>query len=300
MTVSINVDVGRKDAALVVPADVIRDPTGEPWVLAIVGGRAERRAVTLGMRGDGLVEVTAGLVAGRRRGGAGRRVRGGRRAGPGPAGAGAGGPAMPFELFVALRFLREGRAQTALILGGTTVGVAVIIFLSALIGGLQATLIDQTLSSQAHVILQAARPGGAGGGAAGRRGGGGAAWRRRRSARSRSSSGRRCSARSAPRPGVMAATPTAAGSAFAARGELSRSVALRGLDRQTFDPVIKHRPAHHGRAASASRGPRRSSATVLAHDLGRRGGRQAPASPRRRGAATSSPSAASSTSATRT
>ena len=30
---------------------------------------------------------------------------------------------MPFELFVALRFLREGRAQTALILGGTTVGV---------------------------------------------------------------------------------------------------------------------------------------------------------------------------------
>jgi HlyD family secretion protein len=64
MTVSINVDVGRKDAAVVVPADVIRDPTGEPWVLAIVGRHAERRAVTLGMRGDGLVEITAGLVAG--------------------------------------------------------------------------------------------------------------------------------------------------------------------------------------------------------------------------------------------
>lgn len=64
MTVSVNVDVGRKDAALVVPADVIRDPTGDPWVLAIVGRHAERRAVTLGMRGDGLVELTAGLVAG--------------------------------------------------------------------------------------------------------------------------------------------------------------------------------------------------------------------------------------------
>jgi HlyD family secretion protein len=64
MTVSVNVDVGRKDAALVVPADVVRDPTGEPWVLAIVGRRAERRAVTLGLRGDGLVEITAGLVAG--------------------------------------------------------------------------------------------------------------------------------------------------------------------------------------------------------------------------------------------
>ena len=52
---------------------------------------------------------------------------------------------MPFELFVALRFLREGRAQTVLILAGSIVGVAVIIFLSALIGGLQATLIDKTL-----------------------------------------------------------------------------------------------------------------------------------------------------------
>jgi HlyD family secretion protein len=64
MTVSINVDVGHKDSALVVPADVIRDPTGEPWVLAIVGRQAVRRPVTLGMRGDGLVEVTAGLSAG--------------------------------------------------------------------------------------------------------------------------------------------------------------------------------------------------------------------------------------------
>jgi HlyD family secretion protein len=64
MTVSINVDVGRKDQALVVPADVIRDPTGEPWVLAISGRQAQRRSVKLGMRGDGLVEISAGLAAG--------------------------------------------------------------------------------------------------------------------------------------------------------------------------------------------------------------------------------------------
>jgi HlyD family secretion protein len=64
MTVSVNVDVARKAQALVIPADVIRDPTGEPWVLAILGGRAERRPVTLGMRGDGLVEITGGLAAG--------------------------------------------------------------------------------------------------------------------------------------------------------------------------------------------------------------------------------------------
>jgi HlyD family secretion protein len=64
MTVSINVEVGRKGAALVIPADVVRDPTGEPWVLAVAGRRAERRPIRLGMRGDGLVEVEAGLAAG--------------------------------------------------------------------------------------------------------------------------------------------------------------------------------------------------------------------------------------------
>ena len=40
---------------------------------------------------------------------------------------------MPFEWFVALRYLREGRSQTALILAAVAVGVAVIVFLSALI-----------------------------------------------------------------------------------------------------------------------------------------------------------------------
>jgi HlyD family secretion protein len=64
MTVSVNVEVGRKAAALVIPADVIRDPTGEPWVLAIVARHAERRPVKLGMRGDGLVEILGGLAAG--------------------------------------------------------------------------------------------------------------------------------------------------------------------------------------------------------------------------------------------
>src|SRR5512135_1261517 len=62
---------------------------------------------------------------------------------------------MRFEAFIALRYLREGRAQTALVLGGTTVGVAVLIFLTALISGLQRTLVAQTLSAQAHVLVKA-------------------------------------------------------------------------------------------------------------------------------------------------
>jgi len=61
---------------------------------------------------------------------------------------------MPFELFVALRYLRDQRSQTALILAGIGVGVGVIVFLSALITGLQASIIDRTLGSQAHVVVQ--------------------------------------------------------------------------------------------------------------------------------------------------
>lgn len=64
MTVSVNVDVGRRDRALVIPSEAVRDPTGQPWVLAIAGGRAERRPVRLGLRGEALVEVAAGLREG--------------------------------------------------------------------------------------------------------------------------------------------------------------------------------------------------------------------------------------------
>jgi HlyD family secretion protein len=64
MTISVNVDVGRRDRALVVPSEAVRDPSGEPWVLAVVRGRAERRPVKLGLRGDALVEIASGLAEG--------------------------------------------------------------------------------------------------------------------------------------------------------------------------------------------------------------------------------------------
>jgi lipoprotein-releasing system permease protein len=144
---------------------------------------------------------------------------------------------VPFELFVALRFLREGRAQTALILAGTTVGVAVILFLSALIGGLQATLIDLTLNSQAHVMLKRperearvlAPPGGE------------AVVAKVEKAPERERSieqWQQVLAAVRAREGVVAATPTAAGSAFASRGELVKSVALRGIEPESFDRVV--------------------------------------------------------------
>lgn len=61
---------------------------------------------------------------------------------------------MPFEWIVALRFLREGRMQTVLILAGVTVGVAIIVTITALITGLQSSLIERTLGAQAHVVVR--------------------------------------------------------------------------------------------------------------------------------------------------
>jgi lipoprotein-releasing system permease protein len=145
---------------------------------------------------------------------------------------------VPFELFVALRFLREGRVQTALILGGSVVGVAVIIFLSALIGGLQSTLIDKTLASQAHVMLK--RPDRAVRIAPGAPGEAVVASVDKAPEREKSiEQWQQLLARIRTRDGVVAATPTAAGSAFASRGELSKSVAIRGIDLDTFDSVIR-------------------------------------------------------------
>jgi lipoprotein-releasing system permease protein len=64
---------------------------------------------------------------------------------------------MPFQWFVAVRYMRDARGQTALILSAVSVGVSVVVFLSALINGLQASLIESTLGSQPHVTLRVPR-----------------------------------------------------------------------------------------------------------------------------------------------
>ena len=69
---------------------------------------------------------------------------------------------LPFEWIVAIRFLREGRLQTLFIITGVAIGVAVIVFMSALMTGLQANFIRRVLSAQAHIQLlppkEVARP----------------------------------------------------------------------------------------------------------------------------------------------
>jgi lipoprotein-releasing system permease protein len=144
---------------------------------------------------------------------------------------------VPFELFVALRYLREGRLQTWLILAGVGVGVGVIIFLSALINGLQQSLIDRTLGSQAQVVVRppeemprilprtdsalvstvVQRPP--------QRVRSIVEWQRVMSLLERT-------------PGVMAVAPTVAGPAMAVRGPGSTAVTIRGVDIASYESIV--------------------------------------------------------------
>ena len=65
MTVSVEIVTGRAEDALVVPRAAVRDiASGAPWVLVIEDGRATRREVELGLRGEEVVEVRRGLREG--------------------------------------------------------------------------------------------------------------------------------------------------------------------------------------------------------------------------------------------
>ncbi len=144
---------------------------------------------------------------------------------------------MPFEWFVALRFLKEGRSQTLLIFVGVGVGVGVMIFLFALISGLQVSLIRQTLSTQAHVVVRPTE----------------------RAPRvlpdqddvvvgATVEKGQQRVARIdgwmplrdaiAATTDVTAVAPTVAGSAFVHRGPLNAAVALRGIDPSSYGLIV--------------------------------------------------------------
>ena len=57
------------------------------------------------------------------------------------------------EWKIALRFLLDNSMQTLLIIFGIAVGSAVIVFITALITGLQANVIERTLGTQAHIRI---------------------------------------------------------------------------------------------------------------------------------------------------
>ncbi len=143
---------------------------------------------------------------------------------------------MRFTWLVAWRFLREGRTQTLLILAGIGVGVGVIVFLSALITGLQQSIVDRTLGTQPHIILRApedeARP------------------QRppleatlphvqQPAQRLRTILGWPQVLRELrTAPGITAASPTVAGSGFALRGTASKAIALRGIEPDSYRDIL--------------------------------------------------------------
>lgn len=65
MTVSIDLTVATRSGVLTAPSSVVRGAaTGKPWLQVVEDGRAVRREVKLGIRGEGAIEVQHGIVQG--------------------------------------------------------------------------------------------------------------------------------------------------------------------------------------------------------------------------------------------
>jgi lipoprotein-releasing system permease protein len=197
---------------------------------------------------------------------------------------------LPFELLVALRFLKEGRAQSVLILAGVTGGVAVIIFLTQLINQLQSTIIDRVLGSQAHIVIRpteeltrvpppAAQESTSNSGAAhadaeSNRG----QFDLKNPATTRLIQPRAqrlrpvdqwepVAALAAATPGVLAVSPLATGPVFAQRGGATKSAVLMGVVPDDYRRIVKM-DSYMTRGRFALQGTETLIGTELAKDLG--------------------------------
>lgn len=145
---------------------------------------------------------------------------------------------LPFEWIAAVRFLREGRMQTAFIILGITIGVAVIVFMSALLSGLQVNFLNRVLTSSAQIELlpldQIARP---------LRGSNDAiedAMIQRPAQRVISiNQWQKVRDQVSQMPGVSVVAPTMSGSALVTRGDASRAISLSGIEPDSFFKIIR-------------------------------------------------------------
>ncbi len=148
---------------------------------------------------------------------------------------------LPFEWIVAIRFLREGRLQTAFIIAGVAIGVAVIVFMSALMAGLQSNFIQRVLSASAHIELlppkQVSRP---------LRNGSAASASEVEAAIVQAPLQRlksidqwqAVSAQIQAMPAVMVVAPVAAGSALVVRGSTTRAITLTGIEPTLYFRIV--------------------------------------------------------------
>ena len=61
MTVSIDIEIARRESALTLPLRAVRDLAGAPYVLVLHQGRAKRQLVVLGIQGEQRVELSSGI-----------------------------------------------------------------------------------------------------------------------------------------------------------------------------------------------------------------------------------------------
>lgn len=144
---------------------------------------------------------------------------------------------LPFEWIAAMRFLGEGRMQSAFMAVGASIGVAVIVFMAAVLSGMQANIIRRSLLSQPHIVIlpaeEVARP------LRGSDPGGETALVQKRSQRLVSiDQWRKVRDEVRALPGVRVATPVVSGPAFAVRGEANRSVSVTGIEPAEFARIV--------------------------------------------------------------
>ena len=144
---------------------------------------------------------------------------------------------LTFEWIAAVRFMREGLAQTLLIIAGVTLGVAVITFMSALLSGLQANLFRRTLNYQAQIVAlppeDVARP--LRDTAAARS----AAVVQPRTQRLHSiDQWQRLREQIAKLPDVVAIAPVVSGPGLAIRGDANKAVSITGFEPESYLRLI--------------------------------------------------------------
>ena len=150
----------------------------------------------------------------------------------------------PFEWIVAIRFLREGRMQTAFIVGGVAIGVGVIVFMSALLSGLQANFVRRALTGQSHIqllppkeVVRSLRgdPGETRTAASEALG---AIWQAPLQRIKSIDQWQAVVAQIRAMPQVVVVSPAATGSALVVRGDASRSISVIGIEPEVYFRIV--------------------------------------------------------------
>ncbi len=133
--------------------------------------------------------------------------------------------------------MRQGRTQTALIMVGISVGVSVIVFITALILGLQSNIIARTLGTQSHIrvqppdeknIITPSRDGSVA-----------LVTEDKRAQRLRSILNWQDVRDTLDTlPEIKAVSPVVSGPAFARKGEVFKSISILGIDPPRYEKII--------------------------------------------------------------